>query len=72
MSVLSFRTSTYARNVYIYGTTKLADIPVEYYVPVEQYAATNFRLDQIDNALAQGWITQQEYDETLSYRPPSI
>lgn len=67
MTIYSFRTSTYARNIYLYGTTTFDSIPVEYHEPVKQYAAANYSLSQIDNALAQGWITETEYNETLAY-----
>jgi hypothetical protein len=71
--VLGFRTSTYARNIYLYGTQRLTardgftGVPVDYYIPVEQYAATTFSREQIDNAFAQGWLTEQEYNETVAY-----
>jgi hypothetical protein len=65
--VIGFRTSTYARNIYLYGNTALTAIPTDYYISVEQYAAATFSLSQIDNALAQGWITQAQYDETVAY-----
>jgi hypothetical protein len=67
-SVLTFRTSTYARNIYLYGTYTFAQVPADYVVPVKQYAAATFSLSQIDNALASGYITQQEYDDTIAYR----
>jgi hypothetical protein len=74
MAIYSFRTSTYARSIYLYGTERLTardgynGVPAEYYTPVEQYAAANYRLDQIDNALAQGWISQAEYEETVAFK----
>jgi hypothetical protein len=80
--ILPFRVSTYARNIYLYGTTTFASIPAEYVVPVKQYAATGqvnvaqypsgftgYTREQIDNALAQGYITQQEYDDTVALIP---
>lgn len=73
MAVLAFRTSTYARQIYLSGGNRLTardgypGVPADYYTPVEQYAAANFYLYEIDNALAQGWINQQEYDETIAY-----
>jgi hypothetical protein len=69
MPIYEFRTSTYARNIYRYGTTSFSTIPTEYVEPVKEYAATHYPLDDIDNALAQGWITQQEYDDTIAYIP---
>lgn len=77
MAVLPFRTSMYALNIYVSGMGSLASIPTEYYIPVEQYAATKFtvvpyatpenRTQQLDLALNNGWITQVQYDETVAY-----
>lgn len=72
--VYSFRVGPYARDIYLYGKQRFtardgySGIPEEYHEPVKKYAAKNFYLDQLDNALAQTWTTQQEYDETLAYR----
>ena len=69
--ILSFRTSTYARNIYLYGTNRLTvrdgfvGVPTEYYTPIEEYAKTTFSVEQIDNALTMGWLSQIEYDETI-------
>lgn len=74
MAVYSFRTSNYAMNIYLYGTQRFTardgygGIPLEYHEPVKQYAAKNFYLDQLENALAKTWINQQEYEETTAYR----
>jgi hypothetical protein len=77
MAVLPFRTSMYALNIYRTGMGSLTSIPTEYYIPVEQYAATKFtippyatpenRTQQLDEALNNGWITQTQYDETVAY-----
>lgn len=80
--ILAFRVSTYARNIYLYGTTSFGTIPAEYVAPVKQYAATGtvngvqyptgftgYTVEQINNALAQGYITHQEYDETIACIP---
>lgn len=69
MAVIGLLTKQYAVCIYIYGTRKFSTIPQEYHTPVKQYAAENYTLEQIDNALAQGYITEQEYQETLSYVP---
>jgi hypothetical protein len=66
--IYAFRTGTYSRNIYLYGNTTFAAIPVEYHEPVKQYAATNFSDEQIANALYRGWITQEEYDQTMAYK----
>lgn len=77
MAVLPFRTGTYARAVYIFGTQTLSSVPTEYYIPVEQYAAekytiapyatTDNRTQQLDIALSNNWITQTQYNETVAY-----
>lgn len=75
MAVYTFRTSTFARNIYLYGTERLTardgynGVPTEYYIPVEKFAAINYTRAQIDNALVQGWVNPQEYDETVAYIP---
>lgn len=70
MTVYAFLTGTYSRNIYIYGTRSFSkveppSIPTEYHQPVKQYAADNFTRGQIDEALSNNYITQQEYDETV-------
>lgn len=72
-AILPFRTQTYAIQVYIQGSNRLTardgynGVPSAYYIPVEQYAAANFLLTDMQYALAQGWINQTEYDETVAY-----
>ena len=68
MAVYTFLVRAYARNIYLYGNRRFSDILPEYVEPVKQYAAQTFTQEQIDYALAQGWITQQEYDETMAYK----
>lgn len=72
--VLPFRTSTYARTVYLYGTDTLARIATvapEYVEPIKQYAAVTWTDKDITEALEKGYITQSEYDSTLEYKYPS-
>lgn len=45
-------------------------IKPEYVQPVKQYAAATYSYDQIDNALAKGWITAQEHADTTALMPP--
>jgi len=66
MTVYSFRIGPYARDIYLYGKQSLDTIPAEYYTPAENYAAKNFTKDQISRALTKGYITQQQYDETIA------
>lgn len=68
MPIYSWMVSTYARDIYIFGNRTFAQIPEPYVEPVKEYAAKTYRQDQIDNALEKGWITQQEYDDTMSYK----
>jgi len=83
MSILGFRTSTYATAIYLDGTDRLTardgytGVAAGYYTPVEQYAANLNNVQNpvvikkanIDNALVQGWINQQEYNETIAFIP---
>jgi hypothetical protein len=72
MTVYSFRVSTYARNIYIFGTNRLTardgfvGVPVDYYTPVQQYAKINYLITDIEDAFTKTWINEQEYQETLA------
>jgi hypothetical protein len=68
MPIYASLTALYAKAIYIDGSKRFPDIRQEYVPYVKQYAATNYTLEQIDNALAQTWITQAEYDDTLALR----
>lgn len=71
MTVYSFRVGPYARAIYLYGSERFTardgfnGTPLEYHQPVKQYASDNFTPYQIDEAFADGYINQQEYDETV-------
>lgn len=55
------------------GYTLVPRSPDDYYTPVETYANKNFDIQTLDTALANGWINQQEYDETKALGPmPAI
>ncbi len=68
MPIYQSLVAAYGTAIYKYGTKTFAQIRPEYVDPVKQHAATNYELSDIDNALAQGWITQQEYDDTIALR----
>ncbi|MBT2680060.1 hypothetical protein J7E38_13680 [Bacillus sp. ISL-35] len=68
MAIYSFRTGTYARNIYLYGNTSFDSIPAEYHEPVKQYAAQNFSVDQIETARNNLWISEIEYTDTMTYK----
>jgi len=55
----------YAYAIYIYGTRSFSAVGETYHEDVERYAALKFAPHEIENALAQGWITQLEYDQTV-------
>lgn len=69
MPIYASLTAAYAKAIYIDGTKKFSDIRPEYVEPVKQHAATKYTREQIDSALARGFITQQEYDDTVAYIP---
>jgi hypothetical protein len=60
---------TYAYQIYVDGTKRFTDIPASYVTDVKTYAARNFTPSQIEYAREQGWITQQEYDDTVLLVP---
>ena len=68
MAVYTWRTGTYSRMIYLDGTKSFASLTAEYLEPVKQRAATDFSYSQIDNALAKGYINQQEYDDTIAIK----
>jgi hypothetical protein len=67
MPIYNWRTSAYAMDIYLYGNRTFAQIAPDYVIPVKQYAAQKFTQAQIKTALDNGWITQQEYDDTINY-----
>lgn len=67
MAINSLLTKAYAVNIYKYGNRTFETIPTEYNEPVKQYAGTNLTLQEIDNALEKGYITEKEYTDTLAF-----
>ena len=65
-------TRQYAVCVYVYGTRKFSTVVAEYHEPVKEYAAQTYTLEQIDYALVKGFITEQEYVDTMSYVPATV
>lgn len=74
-SILPFRTETYARAIYLYGTNRLTTrdgfpgIADGYYIPVETYSAGKYSLTQINLAYSNGWLNETEYNETVVLMP---
>lgn len=62
---------SYATNVYMTGGNSLSNIGAtrpEYVEPVMKRAAEFYYIDDIDRALARGWITPQEHADTLALK----
>jgi hypothetical protein len=77
MAILSFKTSTYARNIFLTGSNRLTardgcvgvpTTPDNYYTAVIQYAAKTYYIEQIDTALNNGWINEQEHAEVMALK----
>lgn len=71
MAVNNLLVRQYAVCVYIYGTRKFSTVVADYHEPVKEQAAKAYTLEQIDNALVKGYITESEYIETIAYTLPS-
>lgn len=73
MAINQLLVRAYATNVYITGGNTLSNIAIlrpEYIQPVMQYAADKYYINEIDNALAQGFITPTEHADTLALKGP--
>lgn len=68
MAVVTLLVRRYAFDIYIQGIRSFSTIPAEYHEPVKQHAALNFTQPEIDNALAKGYISPEEYNETMAYK----
>lgn len=71
MTLLSFRTSTYARNIYTFGSTTFDSIPTEYHEAVKQYGASTYTDELIKDAYDKLYINEQECNETMAYKYPA-
>jgi len=71
MAVINLLVKQYAVCVYVYGTRKFDTVVADYHAPVKKFAADNYTLEQIDNALVKGYVTESEYQETISYTTPT-
>ncbi|MDT0160254.1 hypothetical protein [Bacillus sp. AG4(2022)] len=67
MVIIPLLTKQYAVCVYVYGTRKFETVVADYHEPVKKYAAANYTLEQIDNALVKGYITESEHIDTMKY-----
>lgn len=70
----SFLVGRYAQQIYLNGTQRFTADPgysgltSPYHEPVKKYAAQNYYLPELDTAQANGWINQEEYDQTIAYK----
>ncbi|WP_434750267.1 hypothetical protein [Paenibacillus amylolyticus] len=55
----------YSTAIYRHGTKTFPEIMTAYVAPVKEYASTTYTKADIDRALANGWITEDEYAETV-------
>lgn len=62
----------YAYAICIDGTRSFSGTSTTYHQEIKQYAAANFTDEQIQNALNEEYITQQEYGEITAYKQPPI
>lgn len=69
-TINSLLVKQYAVCTYIYGTRKFDTIISDYHEPIKKYAGENYTLEQIDNALVKGYITESEYVDTIKYSQP--
>lgn len=67
MVISPLLTKQYAVCVYVYGTRKFETVVADYHEPVKKYAAANYTLEQIDNALVKGYTTESEHIDTMKY-----
>lgn len=67
MTINKLLTKQYAVCVYVHGTRSFDTVVADYHVPVKQYAAENYTLEQIDRALVNGYITEDEYQQTIAF-----
>jgi hypothetical protein len=76
MAIITAYIGLYSRQIYLDGVKSFTGhngtpaIPTEYHGAVKKYAVDKFYDFQIINALNNNYITQEEYDDTLTYGTP--
>lgn len=71
MAVNTILVKSYATNVYLTGRNSLTNIGAtrpDYVEPVMKYCADNYWIENVDDALTNGWITAQEHADTLALK----
>ncbi|MFE6798528.1 hypothetical protein [Paenibacillus chitinolyticus] len=78
MAIHDFLRNTYCRSIYVYGTDRFTKrdgfkgIREEYRKPVQLYFAATYGAELLKEALDNGWINQQEYDETRTIMQETV
>jgi len=67
MAIAQVLVKQYGVCVYQDGTRTLASVNNAYVEPVKEYVAQNYNLSVIDKALEKGFITEEDYRETIAY-----
>jgi len=68
MAFYQWRVGGYSRTIYLDGTKTFEQAiaeDVQYEQAIKVYASQKFTYGQIDNALANGYISQEQYDDTI-------
>ena len=74
MATNTLLVKSYALNVYMTGRNTLENISStrpDYVQPVMLYAAQTYYIEDINEALSNGWITSQEHADTLALKGPN-
>lgn len=61
-------TKAYAVNIITYGNRNFSTIPADYVQPVKEYIAQNFTDIQIDKAIENGYITEQDFTDIMTIK----
>lgn len=67
MNIIEMLVRQYAVCLYVHGTRSFETVVKDYHEPVKKYAAEKYTLEQIDQALVKGYITEDEYQQTIAY-----
>lgn len=65
-------TKAYASNIITYGNRNFSTIPEEYVPVVKQYIAENYTNAEIDKALKNGYITEQDFTEIMTLKKEAV
>ena len=62
----------YATNIITYGNRNFSTIPEEYVPVVKQYIADNYTNAQIDKALENRYITEQDFTDIMTLKAEAV